>query len=141
MNKRNEWNKRKNRKSAVSAKGFVAESIGFVAELRMKTRGQAFAQLAFDHWQVWVKKKKKKKKEKRKKKQRKNEKEENNLNKKKIIKKSSVECFCIIKGFLPAAESIGFVAELRMKTRGQAFAQLAFDHWQVWEIHNNKKFT
>lgn len=41
------------------------------------------------------------------------------------------ENFYVIKGFLPASKSNGFTAELRSKTMGQVFAQLAFDHWEV----------
>jgi len=37
----------------------------------------------------------------------------------------------MVQGYLPVNESFGFCADLRMQTRGQAFPQLAFDHWQV----------
>lgn len=39
----------------------------------------------------------------------------------------------VVKGFLPVAESFGFVSLLRSQTSGQAFPQLVFDHWEVIE--------
>ncbi|EDW10785.1 eukaryotic translation elongation factor 2 isoform X2 [Drosophila mojavensis] len=37
----------------------------------------------------------------------------------------------VVKCFLPVNESFGFTAELRTNTRGQAFPQCVFDHWQL----------
>lgn len=34
-----------------------------------------------------------------------------------------------MKGYLPVADSFGFVADLRQQTSGQAFPQCVFDHW------------
>jgi elongation factor 2 len=38
---------------------------------------------------------------------------------------------CLIKAYLPVAESFGFTEHLREQTSGQAFPQCVFDHWQV----------
>lgn len=35
-----------------------------------------------------------------------------------------------LKAYLPVAESFGFSNDLREATRGQAFPQLVFDHWE-----------
>lgn len=37
----------------------------------------------------------------------------------------------LVRAFLPVRESFGFVDELRLLTKGQAMAQMAFDHWKV----------
>ncbi|EDW00586.1 eukaryotic translation elongation factor 2 [Drosophila grimshawi] len=37
----------------------------------------------------------------------------------------------VVKSYLPVNESFGFTAELRTNTRGQAFPQCVFDHWQM----------
>lgn len=37
-----------------------------------------------------------------------------------------------VKAYLPVAESIGFTADLRAGTGGQAFPQCVFDHWQEY---------
>lgn len=37
----------------------------------------------------------------------------------------------MVKSYLPVNESFGFTAELRTNTRGQAFPQCVFDHWQM----------
>ncbi|XP_023178172.2 elongation factor 2-like [Drosophila hydei] len=37
----------------------------------------------------------------------------------------------MVKCYLPVNESFGFTAELRTNTRGQAFPQCVFDHWQL----------
>ncbi|XP_060651310.1 eukaryotic translation elongation factor 2-like isoform X2 [Drosophila nasuta] len=37
----------------------------------------------------------------------------------------------MVKSYLPVNESFGFTAELRTNTRGQAFPQSVFDHWQL----------
>ncbi|EDW60368.2 eukaryotic translation elongation factor 2 [Drosophila virilis] len=37
----------------------------------------------------------------------------------------------VVKCYLPVNESFGFTAELRTNTRGQAFPQCVFDHWQL----------
>lgn len=39
----------------------------------------------------------------------------------------------IVTAFLPVRESFGFVDELRLLTKGQATAQVAFDHWKIVE--------
>lgn len=39
----------------------------------------------------------------------------------------------ILKCFLPVAESFGFTASLREHTKGQAFPQCVFDHWEKSE--------
>jgi elongation factor 2 len=36
-----------------------------------------------------------------------------------------------IKAYLPALESFGFTADLRLHTFGHAFSQCVFDHWQI----------
>lgn len=36
-----------------------------------------------------------------------------------------------VKGYLPIAESFGFINELRAATGGQAFATLSMDHWEA----------
>eukprot|EP01022_Parablepharisma_sp_SALTPOND_P009758 TRINITY_DN1402_c0_g1_i2.p1 TRINITY_DN1402_c0_g1~~TRINITY_DN1402_c0_g1_i2.p1 ORF type:complete len:843 (-),score=91.66 TRINITY_DN1402_c0_g1_i2:79-2607(-) len=38
---------------------------------------------------------------------------------------------CIVKAYLPVAESFGFTAHLRSSTSGQAFPQCVFDHWEI----------
>lgn len=38
---------------------------------------------------------------------------------------------CAIKAYMPVNESFGFNGALRGDTRGQAFPQLIFDHWQL----------
>lgn len=38
---------------------------------------------------------------------------------------------CVMKGYLPVAESFGFNGFIREQTSGQAFPQLVFDHWEV----------
>jgi len=35
-----------------------------------------------------------------------------------------------VKAYLPVAESFGFASDLRADTRGQAFPQCVFHHWQ-----------
>ena len=40
---------------------------------------------------------------------------------------------CLLKAFLPAAESFGFAEKLRGATGGQAFPQMFFHHWEVVE--------
>merc|ERR1712183_1155630 len=37
----------------------------------------------------------------------------------------------VVKAYLPVNESFGFTADLRSNTRGQAFPQCVFDHWQI----------
>lgn len=37
----------------------------------------------------------------------------------------------VLKCFLPVAESFGFTGSLREHTKGQAFPQCVFDHWEV----------
>lgn len=37
----------------------------------------------------------------------------------------------VVKAYLPVNESLGFTADLRSNTGGQAFPQCIFDHWQV----------
>jgi len=39
----------------------------------------------------------------------------------------------VIKAYLPVLESFGFTEALRSVTKGKAFTQLSFDHWQVME--------
>ncbi|AIB09773.1 elongation factor EF-2 (nucleomorph) [Lotharella oceanica] len=38
---------------------------------------------------------------------------------------------CVIKAYLPVAESFGFATTLREATSGQAFPQCVFDHWDI----------
>merc|ERR1739847_196566 len=37
----------------------------------------------------------------------------------------------VVKAYLPVNESLGFTADLRSNTGGQAFPQCVFDHWQI----------
>jgi len=37
----------------------------------------------------------------------------------------------VVKAFLPAMESFGFNKDLRSQTKGQAFHQSTFDHWDT----------
>jgi elongation factor 2 len=37
-----------------------------------------------------------------------------------------------VRAYLPVAESFGFTADLREHTKGQAFPQCVFDHWQLF---------
>lgn len=36
-----------------------------------------------------------------------------------------------VKAYLPVMESFGFNEDLRSQTKGQAFAQSVFDHWEA----------
>lgn len=38
---------------------------------------------------------------------------------------------CILRAFLPVAESFGFTGLLREKTNGKAFPNCSFDHWEI----------
>ena len=38
---------------------------------------------------------------------------------------------CIVKAYLPVAESFGFTQHLRSMTSGRAFPQCVFDHWDI----------
>lgn len=37
----------------------------------------------------------------------------------------------MLRCYLPVAESFGFTAHLRESTKGQAFPQCVFDHWET----------
>jgi len=37
----------------------------------------------------------------------------------------------LLKCYLPVAESFGFTGSLREHTKGQAFPQCVFDHWEI----------
>ena len=39
--------------------------------------------------------------------------------------------FCTVKAFVPTIDSFGFETDLRTYSRGQAFCQQTFDHWQI----------
>jgi len=36
-----------------------------------------------------------------------------------------------VKAFIPVVDSVGFEADIRLSTQGQAFCQQMFDHWQI----------
>lgn len=38
---------------------------------------------------------------------------------------------CILRAFLPVANSFGFTKALREKTNGKAFPNCQFDHWEI----------
>ncbi|KAG0223240.1 Elongation factor 2 [Mortierella sp. GBA43] len=44
----------------------------------------------------------------------------------------------VIKAHMPVSESFGFMTELRQETSGQAFPQLAFDHWELMPGVSNR---
>jgi len=51
-----------------------------------------------------------------------------------IIEENPVEGtpMSILKCYLPVAESFGFTSSLRENTKGQAFPQCVFDHWETF---------